>query len=128
MTGLQWSRRCVALDFRGKRCNRRTVCMVPTIFSWDPVKGVGVGGPHASLCRVHDTDGVRGDVRLEVVGGWLGDAWNPVAKCWTVCLTVYETRDGLDASPHWWSLRRPVRFGVCDDVVYDDAIVWSESR
>ena len=81
-----------------------------------------MGAPSATLCRVHTTDGVRGDVRLEVVGGWLGDAWNPVANVWTVLVTVYETRDGLDASPHWWAMRRPVRFGECERVVYDTAI------
>ncbi len=68
-------------------------------------------------------DGVHGDVRLEVVGGWLGAAWNPDAKVWTVLTTVYETRDGLDASPHWWALRRPVRFNEpTTAVVYDDAV------
>ena len=123
MTGSQWSRRCLALDFRGKRCNRRIASIVPILFSWDPVRGVGTGAPSATLCRVHGLDGVHGDVRLEVVGGWLGAAWNPDAKVWTVLTTVYETRDGLDASPHWWALRRPVRFNEpTTAVVYDDAV------
>lgn len=123
MTGAQWSRRCVAIDFRGRRCNRRTVCIAPVTYEWDPVRGVGVGGPSLTLCRVHDLDDVRGPVRMEVVGGWVGAAWNPKANVWTVLTTVYETRDGLDASRHWWALRRPMRFGdTSTEVVYDDAV------
>ena len=97
--------------------------IVPIHFSWDPQRGIGEAAPSATLCRVHDTDGVRGPVRLEVVGGWFGEAWNPTAKVWTVLWSVYATKDGLDASPHWWAMRRPVRFGVQDEVVYDEAVI-----
>jgi len=116
-----WSRGCVALDFRGRRCGRRCVTIVPIIFEWDPVRGVGTGGPSANLCRVHNLDGVRQDVRVEVIGGWLGDAWNPQANVWTVLTTVYATKEGLEASPHWWAMRRPIRAGeMGKDEVYDD--------
>lgn len=71
---------------------------------------------------MHDPCDLHGPDRVAVVGGWLGNAWNPKAKVWTVLTTVYETRNGFMPSQHWWALRRPTKFGVCEDVVYDDAI------
>jgi hypothetical protein len=118
----RWGHACVALDFRGRRCGRRSVCEFPITFTWDPVRGVGTGAPSATFCRMHEPWGLKGPDRMAVVGGWLGDAWNPEAKVWTVLTTIYETKDGLAASLHWWALRRPTIFGVCEDVVYDDAI------
>ena len=61
--------------------------------------------------------------RVEVVCGWAGRAWNDKASVWTVLTTVYADRVGFNASPHWWSLRRNVRFGHCDRVRYDDALL-----
>jgi hypothetical protein len=112
---------CVALDYRGRRCGRPHFSEVPITFTWDPVRGIGIGAPAATLCRMHDWCGVNGPVRLEVVGGWMGDAWNPDAKVWTVLTTVYATRDGLTASPHWFAMRQPTRFGQNERVTYDQA-------
>ena len=96
---------------------------VPITFTWDPIAGMGVGGPSATLCRTHepgDAPPNESDARVEVVGGWLGRAWNADAKVWTVLTTVYETRDALTTSKHWYALRRPMEFGVCDDATYDE--------
>lgn len=35
--------RCVALDFRGKRCGRFAPISIPVTFTWDPTTGAGVG-------------------------------------------------------------------------------------
>ena len=112
---------CVAMTFRHQRCGRRYFTEWPIAFEWDPVKGIGIGAPSATFCRMHDPINLRGPERMEVVGGWIGAAWNPRAKVWTVLTTVYETRDGLQVAKHWWSLRRPTRFGVTDSVTYDEA-------
>jgi hypothetical protein len=113
---------CVALTVRGRRCGRPHMSEVGILFTWDPVKGVGIGGPNVTLCRMHR---YMGDVaqaeRFEIVGGWIGRAWNPDAKVWTVLVTVYERREGNEVSRHWWALRRPLVFGDCSRVNYDQA-------
>ena len=113
---------CVAMTVRGRRCGRTAQELLTVTFKWDPVRGVGVGGPDLPLCRMHGIGEMRGSDRFEVVGGWVGAAWNPEARVWTVLTTVYETRGGFGASRHWWAKRRPTKFGVCERVVYDDAI------
>jgi hypothetical protein len=121
--GLQPPAGCVALTVRGVRCGRPHVTEVPILFSWDPVRGRGVAGPSACFCRMHRyMSDVHDDERFELVGGWLGRAWNPDAKVWTVIMTVYESRACLFASPHWWALRRDTVFGDCSRITYDQAI------
>jgi len=71
---------------------------------------------------MHDYMGwVEGAERFEIVGGWIGRAWNPDAEVWTVLMTVYESRTSLFASKHWWALRRDIVFGDCSKVTYDQA-------
>lgn len=112
---------CVAITAKGRRCNAGHQTEIPITFTWDPVRGVGTGAPSVPLCRMHDYLWELDPAdRVEIFGGWMGRAWNPDARCWTVCTAVYETKDGLFASPHWWALRRPIRFGVCDRVVYNE--------
>lgn len=114
---------CVALTVRGRRCGRSHCSATGITFAWDPVKGIGVGGPAATFCRMHDyMSFTEGGERFAIVGGWIGRAWNPVAKVWTVLVTVYESRDSLFASKHWWSLRRPLKFGDCSHITYDQAV------
>jgi hypothetical protein len=110
---------CIGIDARGRPCNRRHQVEIPITFEWDPVAGRGIGAPSAPLCRLHDyLWDLEPHERVEIAHGWLGRAWNPGAGVWTVMTTVYETRDGLAASPHWWALRRATRFGDCSRVVY----------
>jgi hypothetical protein len=114
---------CIAILATGERCSRMHWTEYPITFAWDPIKGVGIDAPSATLCRMHGylwelADGER----VEIVGGWMGQAWNPDAKVWTVLTTVYESKDSLFASKHWWALRRPSVFGQCDRVRYDEAI------
>ena len=113
---------CVAITAKGVRCNRGHQTEIPIVFEWDPVSGVGVGAPSVPLCRMHNYlwDLEPGE-RVEIVFGWLGRGWNPVARCWTVTDTVYDMKDSRFVSPHWWALRRPLRFGECDRVVYNEA-------
>jgi hypothetical protein len=114
---------CVALTARGKRCGRPHFTEVPIIFEWDPIRGRGTSGPSACFCRMHSYMAFGQDAeRFEIVGGWIGRAWNPDAEVWTVMVTVYEARDGLYASPHWWALRRETVFGDCSRVTYDRAV------
>jgi hypothetical protein len=113
---------CVAITVRGQRCNRDHYTEIPITFSWDPIRGVGIEAPSAPFCRMHDyLWSLEPGERVEIVGGWMGRAWNPNAKCWTVLTTVYESRRDLGASPHWWALRRPAKFGACDRFVYSEA-------
>jgi hypothetical protein len=113
---------CIAITVKGRRCCRPHASEQPITFEWDPVTGRGIGGPNVTLCRMHnylwELDAAD---RIEIVGGWMGRAWNPDAECWTVCITVYDAKDGLFASPHWWALRRDLVFGDCSKIVYDDA-------
>lgn len=114
---------CVALTARGKRCGRPHFTSVPITFEWDPIRGVGVMGPSADFCRMHAYTGYgEREERFQVVGGWIGRAWNPGAKVWTVCMTVYESRTSLFAAPHWWALRRATTFGDCQRITYDRAM------
>ena len=114
---------CAALTVRGRRCGRPHYTEYPVTFSWDPIKGVGVGGPHIPLCRMHGyLHELERHERIQIVGGWMGAAWNPDAKVWTVLTTVYETKDGLDASKHWWALRYDAVFGDCYRETYDEAV------
>ena len=103
---------CMAIDARGRRCGRYSYTEVPITFTWDPTNGRGTGGPGVTLCRLHDYlwELEPGEC-VEIVGGWLGRGWNPDAQCWTVTTTVYEKRDALFVSPHWWALRRPIKMG-----------------
>ena len=113
---------CVAITVRGSRCCRPHYTEYPITFTWDPIKGVGVGGPSAPFCRMHGyLSELEPGERIEIVGGWIGRAWNSAAKVWTVLTTVYETKDGLTASKHWWALRHDTVFGDCSDITYDDA-------
>jgi len=122
--GLHPPRGCVALTAKGLRCGRPHFTAIPITFSWDPVKGVGIGAPAATLCRMHDYlwELEPGD-RVEVVGGWLGRARNEKAGVWTVLTTVCEAREGFQASLAWWALRRNTVFGDCsrDRETFDDA-------
>src|SRR5271167_2034579 len=103
---------CIALTVRGQRCGRPHFSESPISFTWNPTTGRGIGGPSACFCRMHDYMGwVEGAERFEIVGGWMGRAWNPDAEVWTVLMTVYESRTSLFASKHWWALRRDIVFG-----------------
>ena len=103
---------CLAITARGYQCGREHWTECPITFSWDPTRGYGTGAPSVTLCHLHDYMWeLEAHERVEIVGGWLGRAWNPEAKCWTVSTTVYAARDGLAASPHWWGLRRPIKTG-----------------
>ena len=114
---------CLAITARGNRCGHRHQVEVPVTFAWDPVRGVGVGAPSIMLCRMHDyLWSLDVSDRVQIVGGWMGRAWNPGAKVWTVMTTVYESKDGLTVSRHWWSLRHDTKFGDCKDVAYEDAV------
>lgn len=122
---MNWSiiKRCVAITARGERCRCAAVCAHPITFTWDPIKGRGTGAPYATLCRMHDyVWSLAEGERVEVVGGWLGRGWNPDAKVWTVTTTVYESRAGFFASPHWYALRRKTVFGLSDETTYDEAM------
>ena len=114
--------KCVAITARGLRCGRATQTEYPITFEWDPTKGHGTGGPGATLCRLHDYlwDLEPGEC-VEIVGGWLGRAWNPKANVYTVMTTVYEARDSLFVSPHWWALRRPIKMGYREPA-YDQVV------
>ena len=121
--GLHPSFGCVAIMVRGRRCGHAHFCEVPITFEWDPTKGVGIGGPHAPFCRMHNYHwDLERHERIQVVGGWLGYAWNAKAKVWTVMTTVFEAKDGFDLSKHWWELRHPIRTGVCERIRYDEAV------
>ena len=114
---------CVALLANGRRCGRAHFSEAPITFTWDPVKGRGIGGPSACFCRMHDYFSfAEGSERFQVVGGWIGRAWNPDAQVWTVLVTVYEGREGFYVSKHWWALRRETIFGKTDRVTYDQAV------
>lgn len=116
--------RCMAICRDSRRCTRGARWSLPITFAWDPVAGVGVGGPDLRLCGQHGVVGmqVRGPKRLRVTGGWYGAAWNQDAKVWTVLGTVYSTQDGLTASPAWWEQRHASHFGECrQPQSYDEA-------
>jgi hypothetical protein len=119
----RWGQPCIAITARGTVCGRGHSSEFPCTFAWDPVRGRGVGGPTIPLCRLHDYMwSLEAHERVQIVGGWMGRAWNAKASVWTVLTTVYETRDGLETSAHWWALRRSKRFGVIDDVSYHAAV------
>ena len=114
---------CIAIDHRGHRCCRPSFCAIPVTFSWDPVNGTGFGGPYATFCRMHDYwHWLRGPDRIEVIGGWMGAAWNTNAKVWTALTTIYEARDGLSVSRRWWGLRHETVIGDLNEETFDDAI------
>ena len=93
------------------------------MFAWDPIGGTGVAGPDAAFCRMHDYfSWPDPGERYAVAGGWIGRVWNQEAQVWTVLVTVYESRDGLFGSEHWWALRRDLVFGDCSRVTYDEAV------
>lgn len=119
---------CMAIAVPGERCNRRHFTEIPVMFAWDPVLGVGVGGPSITLCRMHNyLWSLPAEERVHIVGGWMGRAWNNEAEVWTVMTTVYETADGLDLSKVWWAQRRTTRFGQTPvDVAFDAALAGME--
>lgn len=118
----------MAITVSGDRCNRRHYTAIPVEFAWDPVLGVGVGGPSVTLCRMHDYMwSLAAGERVQIVGGWMGRARNDEAEVWTVMTTVYGARDGLYLSKVWWAQRRTTRFGQTSvDVAFDAALAGRE--
>jgi len=117
--------RCIAI-VDGRRCKLGARAHCPVTFAWDPIKGVGIGGPHVPLCSVHNSKHwrLKGGERFRIIGGWYGYIWNSQAKVWTVLQSVFRSRTSHKYADAWWSLRFNTEFGVFtakDRQTFDEA-------
>jgi hypothetical protein len=100
---------CVAITHAGKQCTGRWSSALPCMWQWDPVKGVGIEGPHIVLCHRHRhwSEPKRLEtVRFPVVAGWFG-AYNEHGYG----SAVWSAPTGWTPAAEWWAQRSACNFG-----------------